>query len=317
MAILLNDNLNVAAPKPTDARYGPHADIATALAAINTAKRYQGLTVGILDAGVAKDYWFASGIADGDLVLKTTGGGAVGATGPQGSPGGATGATGPSGEPGATGTVNAIAGSVLTKFIGNGSTSFYPIYGYTTNNVGSYIVSVGGIDQLPTDNYTISSDNEGTITFSSAPPIDEIITVRAFTGTGATGSNITQIQGIPVLDTTPTDGQVLTWNPTTNVWEPTSIVAGSGGNVTYTAPGINSFSVPASARWARVQATAGTGSNGTDGRSVKIANNTVALGGAAAATPVDIPFDLTSYAGQVISVEITTGAGDATITISW
>lgn len=74
MSILLNDNVNVAAPKPTDHRYGPYATVAAALAAIVPSSRYTGLTVGITTGGITEDYWFRVGIADVDLVVKTTSG---------------------------------------------------------------------------------------------------------------------------------------------------------------------------------------------------------------------------------------------------
>jgi len=70
MAILLNDNLNVAAAKPVDHRYGPYADTAAALAAIPSYQRYEGLSVGVIESGNVVEYWFASGITNGDLEVK-------------------------------------------------------------------------------------------------------------------------------------------------------------------------------------------------------------------------------------------------------
>lgn len=75
MAININDNFEVNAPKPTDARYGVYADTATALTAIPSSIRYQGLTVGVLVSGAVIEYWFKDGVADLDLIEKTTGGG--------------------------------------------------------------------------------------------------------------------------------------------------------------------------------------------------------------------------------------------------
>lgn len=71
MSILLNDNLDIAAVKPVDSRYGPHASIAAANAAISLSRRYQGLTVGVMTNGVPVEYWYHSGINDTDLILKT------------------------------------------------------------------------------------------------------------------------------------------------------------------------------------------------------------------------------------------------------
>jgi hypothetical protein len=71
MAILLNDNLDIAAIKPTDNRYGPFANSAVAVVSITPTRRYKGLTVGILNNGtIVKDYWFRDGIADTDLIVK-------------------------------------------------------------------------------------------------------------------------------------------------------------------------------------------------------------------------------------------------------
>jgi hypothetical protein len=76
----------------------------------------------------------------------------------------------------------------------------------------------------------------------------------------------------PVATTAPTTGQVLTWNGTQ--WAPATISGGgsTGGTVTYTTVGQHYFSVPAGARWARLQATSGAGSAGTNGENGTAAN---------------------------------------------
>lgn len=83
MAILLNDNLKIAAAKPVDNRFGPYASTAAALAAIPAYQRYAGLVVAVLESGDVVEYWFKSGTADLDLEVKTSGSvnGATGATG--------------------------------------------------------------------------------------------------------------------------------------------------------------------------------------------------------------------------------------------
>jgi hypothetical protein len=74
MPILLNDNLDIQAPRPTDNRFGPYANTTAALAAVPSAQRYIGLTVGVLGVGnVAQEYWFDDGIANTDLVIKQFG----------------------------------------------------------------------------------------------------------------------------------------------------------------------------------------------------------------------------------------------------
>lgn len=71
MAILLNDNLNIAAARPVDSRYGPYISVEQAIQRLAIYRRYVGLTVGVFDAGDVVEYWFKSGITDLDLELKT------------------------------------------------------------------------------------------------------------------------------------------------------------------------------------------------------------------------------------------------------
>ena len=69
MAIILNDNIDTRASKPTDNRFGPYTTTAAALAGIPNYQRYVGLTVGVGTPIV--EYWFDSTLT---LVLKTTSG---------------------------------------------------------------------------------------------------------------------------------------------------------------------------------------------------------------------------------------------------
>ena len=69
MAILLNDNLDIAANKPVDNRYGPYATVALAISGIPSFKRHIGLTVGIGLTNTV-DYWFKAGTGDTDLIEK-------------------------------------------------------------------------------------------------------------------------------------------------------------------------------------------------------------------------------------------------------
>lgn len=61
----------VANPEPLDGKYGPYATTAAAKAAVLAGERYIGLTVNV--AGV--EYWWKDATADGDLVIKSMGGG--------------------------------------------------------------------------------------------------------------------------------------------------------------------------------------------------------------------------------------------------
>ena len=47
MAINLNDNILVNAPKPSDDRYGPWSSVSDANSNVMSSNRYIGLTVGV------------------------------------------------------------------------------------------------------------------------------------------------------------------------------------------------------------------------------------------------------------------------------
>ena len=72
MAILLNDNIQIEAGKHIDNKYGPYNDLASVLTTIPSFKRARGLTVGVIEGGLLKEYWFKEGINNNDLVEKTT-----------------------------------------------------------------------------------------------------------------------------------------------------------------------------------------------------------------------------------------------------
>lgn len=68
--------------EPNDLRYGPYTAIGTAVgetfhvdSPMTPGNRFIGLTVGIVTGGMVEDYWFKDGTADGDLIIKTSGGG--------------------------------------------------------------------------------------------------------------------------------------------------------------------------------------------------------------------------------------------------
>jgi hypothetical protein len=84
MAINLSDNININSPKILDSRYGPWSSVSAANTGILSLQRSVGLTVGISGATGLLEYWYANGISDSNLVLKTTsnftGGTVTGAT---------------------------------------------------------------------------------------------------------------------------------------------------------------------------------------------------------------------------------------------
>ncbi len=72
MAISFNDNIRISAPKPIDAKYLnssniPYSDDTEVNTTILEAERYLGLTVNINNV----EYWYETGVGDGDLLLKT------------------------------------------------------------------------------------------------------------------------------------------------------------------------------------------------------------------------------------------------------
>jgi hypothetical protein len=73
MAVIIPTNYQVSAPFPIDTRMGVFTSVSNANTSIPSIYRYQGLTVIIASGGVAYDYWYKDGIANGNLVLKTLG----------------------------------------------------------------------------------------------------------------------------------------------------------------------------------------------------------------------------------------------------
>lgn len=72
MAILLNDNIQVEGGKHIDNKYGPYTTLASALTSIPSFKRVRGLTIGIIDNNLLKEYWFKEGTNNIDLIEKVT-----------------------------------------------------------------------------------------------------------------------------------------------------------------------------------------------------------------------------------------------------
>jgi hypothetical protein len=70
MAILINDNLKVAAPKPIDERFGPFSSLTDVLTSIPSTQRYIGLTCVVRGLTATNEYWFKNSIEDAGLILK-------------------------------------------------------------------------------------------------------------------------------------------------------------------------------------------------------------------------------------------------------
>lgn len=71
--IEITSPFKVFTPKPLDTREGVFVDIAIALSSIDINRRYKGMVINIAETenDPITQYWFQSGIADEDLVLRT------------------------------------------------------------------------------------------------------------------------------------------------------------------------------------------------------------------------------------------------------
>ena len=73
--INLTDNFNLNKPAHLDGRVGPWESTGDAIIGVPFDKREIGLTIVVDDGSGAVEYWWKSGLDDGDLELKSSGGG--------------------------------------------------------------------------------------------------------------------------------------------------------------------------------------------------------------------------------------------------
>jgi hypothetical protein len=150
--IELSAGIVVGAAKPIDAKYGPYASTAAALADIGPAVRYKGLTIGIESGSAVVEYWFRDGTTNADFVEKIT-------------PLEATNIIG------LTDFIIAAAPGLsinTTVRIGDGASVTFPIDGLVGNDPEHVLVALNGVTQTPGTDYLVS-EASGTITFDSAP----------------------------------------------------------------------------------------------------------------------------------------------------
>lgn len=75
MSFDLTQKIKVVNPTSNiDELYGPYTSVANALTGVPVVLRQLGRTVGIIEGGTIKEYWFKNGITDIDLVVKDSGG---------------------------------------------------------------------------------------------------------------------------------------------------------------------------------------------------------------------------------------------------
>jgi hypothetical protein len=150
--IELSAGIVVGAAKPIDAKYGPYASTAAALADIGPALRYKGLTIGIESGSAVVEYWFRDGTANADFVEKIT----------------------PLEAENIIGLSDFIIASApglqinTTVRTGDGVSTTFPIDGLTSSNPEHVLVALNGVTQTPGTDYTVS-EATGTITFDTAP----------------------------------------------------------------------------------------------------------------------------------------------------
>jgi hypothetical protein len=165
MAIILNDNIDTRAGKPTDNRFGTtllgttgyYTSVTNANNATPSYQRYIGLTVGIKSgAGPIVEYWYANGIANADLVQKV--GSVVGAS---------------NGLAVATGG-NIVLGGTLTQAttITTSPTTPLNFAGLTTNNTPTNILVTDGSGNIQQATYStlltnISNSTIGNLTVNN------------------------------------------------------------------------------------------------------------------------------------------------------
>ena len=150
--IELSAGIVVGAAKPIDAKFGPYASTAAALADITSALRYKGLTIGIESGSAVVEYWFRDGTTNADFVEKIT-------------PLEATNIIGLSDF-----IIAAAPGLQIntTVRVGNGVATTFLIDGLVSSDPEHVLVALNGVTQTPTTDYLVS-EATGTITFDTAP----------------------------------------------------------------------------------------------------------------------------------------------------
>ena len=150
--IELSAGIVVGANKPVDAKFGPYASTAAALADIGLTLRYKGLTVGIETGGQVTEYWFRDGVANSDLVEKIT----------------------PLEAENIIGLSDFIIASApglsitTTVHTATGATDTYSVNGLASSDPAHVLVQLNGVTQTPVTDYLIDYPN-GLIIFDGIP----------------------------------------------------------------------------------------------------------------------------------------------------
>jgi len=180
MGIVINDNLEVRAPKDVDTRYGPYTSTTQANQSIISAYRVVGLTVGIVSGSTVfsggryvsassgiTEFWYYTGITDSDLLMKTSSsGGASGSSGTNGTSGssGSSGTSGTSGSSGSSGTAGSSGSSGIQVSVSDSASTVNSVTGMTFS--GATIVDNGSgnitVNTIGTSGTSGTSGSTGT-----------------------------------------------------------------------------------------------------------------------------------------------------------
>jgi hypothetical protein len=213
MAITLNDNILIDAPKPSDPRFGPWLSIAEAETSVPVTQRYVGLPVGILDAaGKTVQYHFESSTANGGLVPLTTG-----STTPPAQTGTSLTANSVTNEYLATdvkvGSLASLLTSVKTSVVGavNELLGLYrdlrsdvgTLSGLTTTAKGSLVAAINEVNAKPSGGGGALSDNSVTNNYL-APDVkvgslSQLVTLEKGSLVGAVNEVFVQAGGVQSL----------------------------------------------------------------------------------------------------------------------
>ncbi len=201
MGIVLNDNLSIQAGKPADAKYlnssnATYTNVAAAKSAIPVSYRFIGLTVNV----GTDEYWWKTGLTDGDLILKVS---STSFSNPMTTAGDLI-VGGSAGTPQRLGIGTALqqvrvnaGGTALEYFTPSTTGLVFKEQNFTANgSTSTFVVSNGTLDQLSFVeingnvqengvNYTQSGQN---IAFGTNIPNGDIVTVHYAEGSSGGGT---------------------------------------------------------------------------------------------------------------------------------